>query len=128
MLRYLCLLGADDSRGVQLWVYIPDTLDVSGSGNQGIEGAEVFWKNAQDKVFNGEVHKWEQRLEYSTWKQRNWRYICCIRELEVIKSEKVRRETCRMIRNRIRTAGGKGPRRAFNDYRESSAFRLNFSD
>lgn len=69
-----------------------------------------------------------KRLEYSTWKQRNWRYICCVKELGVRKSGKVRRKTCREIRNRIRTAGGKGPGRAFSDYRESSAFRLNFSD
>lgn len=73
-------------------------------------------KNAQDKEFNGEVHKWEQRLEYCMWKQRNWRYICCVGELEVRKSEKVRRKTCRVIRNRIRTARGKGPGGAFSDY------------
>lgn len=79
-------------------------------------------------MFDGEVHEWEQRLEYSTWKQRNWRYIFCVRELEVRKSEKVRRKTHREIRNRVRTAGGKGPGRAFSDYRERSAFRLNFSD
>lgn len=56
MLRYLCLLGADDSHGVQLQAHIPDTLDVTGSTafhaipehematRVSREGAELFWK------------------------------------------------------------------------------------
>lgn len=49
MLRYLCLLGADDSHGVQLWAHIPDTLDVTESGSTQHEmvlreRAELFWK------------------------------------------------------------------------------------
>lgn len=44
-------------------------------------------------------------------------YLLCKRVRSKGKPERVRRKTCRELRNRLRRAGGKGHGRAFCDYR-----------